>query len=143
MAAGPLTDDAGVPRTSRHGARDTRLPPDLDADVAPDSRFARLETRGRRSGLARFVSVGFVAEPDGSILVAAGGWDRDWARNLLADPAVVVTIGGQTWAGVADELDDRDPRRGRTVRELILRQGTPAEGLGSGPVFVIRPADGT
>jgi hypothetical protein len=25
------------------------------------------------------------------------------------------------------------------VRELILRYGTPSEGLGSGPIFVIRP----
>ena len=33
------------------------------------------------------VAVGFVEEPDGSILVAAGD-DAQWAPNLLADPAV-------------------------------------------------------
>ena len=86
------------------------------------------------------MTVGFVAEPDGSILVAAGAPDSAWARNVLADPAVDVTIGGVTFSGTAEPLDDRDPRRGRAVRELILRYGTPSEGLGSGPIFVIRPS---
>jgi GTP cyclohydrolase II len=34
------------------------------------------------------VTVGFVEEPDGSILVAAGAPDSGWAHNLLADPTV-------------------------------------------------------
>ncbi len=106
--------------------------------MAADDRFARLRTRGRRSGELRLVTVGFVAEPDGTILVAAGAPDSAWARNLLADPLVDVTIGGATFAGLAEPLDDRDPRRGRAVRELILRYGTPSEGLGSGPIFAIR-----
>lgn len=79
-------------------------------------------------------------EPDGSILVAAGSLDRAWAANLLADPSVEVEAGGRSFVGEAEELEDRDPRRGRAVRELILRYGTPSEGLGSGPIFVIRPA---
>ncbi len=83
-----------------------------------------------------------MAEPDGSILVAAGSLDRDWAANLLADPAVEVVAAGRSFAGEAELLDDRDPRRGHAVRELILRFGTPSEGLGSGPIFVIRPIGG-
>jgi deazaflavin-dependent oxidoreductase (nitroreductase family) len=88
--------------------------------------------------------VGFVPEPDGSLLVAAGTPDAQWAANLLADPRVSVTIRGRTFAAIAEELDDRDARRGRAVRELILRFGTPSERLGSGPVFVLRqvPAPG-
>jgi hypothetical protein len=85
--------------------------------------------------------VGYVDEPDGSILVAAGSLDRSWATNLLVDPTVEVEAGGRSFVGEAEVLDDRDPRRGRAVRELILRHGTPSEGLGSGPVFVIRPVD--
>ena len=96
--------------------------------------------RGRRSGETREVTVGFVGEPDGSILVAAGALDRAWAANLLADPAVDVTVAGRSFVGESELLDDRDPRRGRAVRELILRYGTPSESLGSGPIFVIRPA---
>jgi hypothetical protein len=85
------------------------------------------------------VTVGFVDEPDGSILVAAGAPARDWAANLLADPRVDVRTVGRAFTGEAELLDDRDPRRARAIRELILRSGTPAEGLGSGPVFVIHP----
>jgi hypothetical protein len=50
-----------------------------------------------------------------------------------------VTADGRSFVGEADVLEDRDPRRGRAVRELILRYGTPSEGLGSGPIFIIRP----
>lgn len=85
------------------------------------------------------MNVGFVAEPDGSLLVAAGAPDASWALNLLADPDCTVTIGQRTYAAMAEPLDDDDPRRGRAVRELILRYGTPSEGLGTGLVFVLRP----
>ena len=113
----------------------------LDDTLAGDDRFARLRTRGRRTGTWRAVTVGFVDQPDGSILVAAGSLDRAWAANLLADPDLEVTIAGRTYEAEAEVLDDRDPRRGEAVRELILRYGTPSEGLGSGPIFVVRRVD--
>ncbi|MBA2382814.1 MAG: nitroreductase family deazaflavin-dependent oxidoreductase [Chloroflexi bacterium] len=150
MAAEPLTapDDPAGPgddasrgsRPAAGPARGTERVPALDDDLAADTRFARLRTRGRRTGETRLVTVGFVEEPDGSILVAAGAPDSAWARNLLIDPILEVVAGGRSFKGVAEVLDDRDPRRGRAVRELILRYGTPSEGLGSGPIFVIRPA---
>lgn len=112
----------------------------MDEDLVRDGRFARLETRGRRTGDRRSVTIGFVAGDDGSLFVAAGGADAAWAANLVDDPTATVTIGARTWLVAAELLDDRDPRRGRAVRELILRYGTPSEGLGSGPVFVLRPA---
>ena len=111
----------------------------MEDDLVRTGRFARLAIRGRRSGEERLVNVGFVEEPDGTILVAAGAADASWALNLLADPDCTVTIGERTWAARADPLDDGDPRRGRAVRELILRYGTPSEGLGFGPIFVLRP----
>jgi hypothetical protein len=85
------------------------------------------------------VTVGFVDEPDGSILVAAGTLDRAWAANLVAEPDVDVVAGGRTFAGTAELLEDHDSRRGRAIAGLIVRYGTPSEGLGSGPVFAIRP----
>lgn len=83
------------------------------------------------------VAVGFVEEPDGAALVAAGSPDADWARNLDSDPRCRVTIGEISWAATAEPLAGPDAHR--AVRELILRYGTPAEKLGTGPVFRLRP----
>ena len=145
MAAGPLTDpEPNRPHVAGAGAGPARgidRVPALDEAFSDDERFARLRTRGRRTGEWRPVTVGFVEETDGSILVAAGAPDSRWARNLLAHPTVEVAAGGRSFVGLAEALEDRDPRRGRAVRELILRYGTPSEALGSGPIFVIRPLD--
>jgi deazaflavin-dependent oxidoreductase (nitroreductase family) len=97
---------------------------------------ARLTTRGRRTGLARPVAVGYVDEPDGSVLVAAG--DRaQWALNLLEDPEVEVEVGERRFIAVAEPLEATD--HARAIRGLILRYGTPAERLGRGPSFRLRP----
>jgi len=82
-------------------------------------------------------AVGFIEEPDGSLLVAAGDPDADWARNLEADPACRLTVGERSWDAVAESLD-RD-EAARAVTQLILRYGTPAERLGRGPAFRLRP----
>jgi deazaflavin-dependent oxidoreductase (nitroreductase family) len=111
----------------------------MEEELVRTGRFARLGIRGRRSGESRSVNVGFVEEPDGSLLVAAGSPDAAWALNLLTEPDCTVTIGERTFLASAEPLDDGDPRRGRAVRELILRYGTPSEGLGSGLIFVLRP----
>jgi hypothetical protein len=69
--------------------------------------------------------------------VAAGSPDAAWARNLVAEPAGQVTIGERSWATIAEPLEGTD--RARAIRELILRYGTPAERLGAGPAFRLRP----
>lgn len=102
-------------------------------------KVATLETRGRVSGQWVRAAVGFVDEPDGSLLVAAGDPDADWARNLGESPAARVSIGDRTWDVVAEPLDDDE--HGRAIRNLILRYGTPAERLGNGPSFRLRPAE--
>jgi deazaflavin-dependent oxidoreductase (nitroreductase family) len=112
----------------------------MDDELVRDGRVARLELRGHRSGEPRAVTVGFVEHPDGSIVVAAQSDEASWVRNLEADPHATVTIGERTFAARADRLDDADPRRIAAIRELILRYGTPSEGLGRGPVFVLVPA---
>jgi len=78
-----------------------------------------------------------VEEPDGSILVAAGEPDADWALNLLEFGTALVTIGERTAAYAAEELDGAE--RDAAVTRLILRYGTPAERLGRGPAFRLRP----
>jgi hypothetical protein len=81
--------------------------------------------------------VGFIEEPDGSLLVAAGEPDADWALNLLLSPEARVTVADRTWPVTAEPLDEAG--HARAVRELILRYGTPAERLGAGASFLLRP----
>lgn len=97
----------------------------------------KLETRGRRSGRPIEVAVGYVDEPDGSWLVAAGSPDSAWARNLEADPRCRVSTGGDPTDATATRLEGAAANR--AVRELILKYGTPAEGLGRGAVFRLEP----
>ena len=113
----------------------------MERDLVALGRVARLVTTGRITGLPREVAVGYVEEPDGSILVAANSPHTAWAANLLADPHVEVEIGDRRFRAIAEELDRDD--HGRAVRGLILRYGTPSEGLGSGASFRLRPADGS
>jgi deazaflavin-dependent oxidoreductase (nitroreductase family) len=113
----------------------------MDEDLVASGRFVRIQTRGRTSGDPRTVTVGFVdddAGPAGSVLVAAGAPDSDWAQNLLADPTCDVTTGERSFKAVAQPLDGAD--HARAIRSLILRYGTPAEGLGHGPTFRLVPA---
>ena len=111
----------------------------MEDELVDSGRFVRIETRGSQSGLERPVTVGFVDDDSqpGALLVAATAPDAAWATNLLADPACHVRVGDRSFAAVAEPLDGAE--HARAVRGLILRYGTPAEGLGHGPSFRLRP----
>jgi hypothetical protein len=81
--------------------------------------------------------VGFLDAGDGSICVAAGEPDADWARNLERDPRALVSIGERTFDAIAERLEGRVAAD--TVVALILKYGTTAERLGRGPAFRLRP----
>lgn len=83
------------------------------------------------------MAVGYVEEVDGSLIVAAGSPEADWARNLEADPRCRATVGDRAFDAIAEPLDAA--AAAAAVTSLILKYGTPAEGLGRGPAFRIRP----
>jgi deazaflavin-dependent oxidoreductase (nitroreductase family) len=107
----------------------------MDDELVAFGKYARLETTGRVTGLPRVVTVGFVEEPDGSIVVAARP-GAHWAENLFEDPHCRVTVGERTWLAVAEALEG--PAFALAIREHILRYGTPAESLGHGLAFRLR-----
>ena len=109
---------------------------EIGEQLAEWGTVAIVETTGHVSGRPARAAVGFVEDLDGSLLVAAGRPDAAWARNLEADPACVVSVAEATAPYVAEELDGAE--RNRAIASLILRYGTPAEGLGRGPVFRLR-----
>ncbi len=113
----------------------------MEDDLVASGRFVRITTRGGLTGLPRSVTIGFVEDefgPAGSILVSAGATDAAWARNLLAEPTCRVETAERSWDAVAEPLSP--PEHARVIRDLILRYGTPAEGLGRGDSFRLRPA---
>ncbi len=122
-ADGPIPTDRGV----------------MEDELVASGRFVRIEARGSQSGLERPVTVGFVDDDatPGAILVAATAPDAAWATNLLADPACRVRVGERSFDAVAEPLAGAE--HALTIRGLILRYGTPAEGLGRGPSFRLRP----
>ena len=115
------------------------LTDEVGAQLVGWGKVVRIETRGRVSGRPVPVAVGYLEEPDGSLLVAAGAAEADWALNLEADPGCMVSLGEATWPAEAERLDDPDANR--AVAALILRYGGPAERLGAGPAFRLRRVD--
>jgi deazaflavin-dependent oxidoreductase (nitroreductase family) len=112
---------------------------DIGDQLAGWGVVAIVETRGRVTGLPARAAVGFLEEADGSLVVAAGDPDADWALNLEADPACTVTIGERSMRVLAEPIEGAD--RNAAIAGLILRYGTPSEGLGRGPVFRLRRID--
>ncbi len=116
------------------------MPEGYGEQLAGWGKVVLLETSGRVTGRAIRTPVGFVDDPDGSLLVAAGSPGASWAANLFAHPACHGTIGDVRRAYRAEEIEGAD--RARAITQLILKYGTPAETLGVGPAFRLRPADG-
>jgi deazaflavin-dependent oxidoreductase (nitroreductase family) len=103
---------------------------------------AVVTTTGRRTGEPRPVAVGFIEDPvSGGVLVAATEEAAAWTLNLDADPRARVEIGDRVFAAVAERLDIAEHRV--VVRDLILKYGTPSEGLGRGPSYRLRPVEAT
>ena len=111
----------------------------MGEQLAKWGKVALLESRGRVSGRTVTSVVGFVEEEDGSLLVAAGADDADWALNLLRTPVVTAMFGDDTAEYEAVELAGDE--RNHAVTQLILKYGTPAERLGRGPAFRLRRRD--
>lgn len=115
------------------------MPDAYGEQLAAWGRVVLLEVTGRVTGRPIRTAVGFVEDADGSLLVAAGSAQASWAANLLADPACHGTIGDARRAYRAEEIEG--PERARAISDLILKYGTPAERLGAGPAFRLRPTD--
>jgi deazaflavin-dependent oxidoreductase (nitroreductase family) len=110
------------------------------AAMADAGDVAVIEVPGRRTGRIQRTGVGYIREPDGSLLVAASTDHTDWARNIEAAGTCRVLIGATSGAFDVRRLPDDE--RGPVVVALILRYGTPAERLGAGPAYRLIPRTG-
>jgi deazaflavin-dependent oxidoreductase (nitroreductase family) len=102
-----------------------RLAWDLGIPIPGD---ALLETTGRRTHLPRRTPVCDGLEGKTFWLIAQGGRDADWVRNIKANPRVRVKVSGRHtgWRSkTAHLLDDDDP----SERQRILSQANLARRL--------------
>jgi deazaflavin-dependent oxidoreductase (nitroreductase family) len=80
------------------------------------SRHSHLEccdvtTVGRHSGRPHTIEIWFGVEGDSLYLISGNGPTADWFRNMVAEPRVMVELGGERLVGQARVVDDADERR--------------------------------
>ncbi len=93
---------------------------------------AELTTIGRKTGQKRTVEVRLVYH-NGHFYATTGQVEtKHWCRNMIKNPAVEVTVGGQRFSCMAQQVADEKVRR----RILILRD-SPA--LSDRVVFELTP----
>ena len=97
-----------------------------------------LTTTGRRSGRLHSVTVGFVRDRDGSILVAAQRPGSAWAGNLGKDPRCVFTVRRSIRHLVARELSGTE--REAAIRRIRRRYAGDRR-YGLGPAFRLCPTE--
>ncbi len=99
-----------------------------------------LQTTGRTTGRPRTIEIWFAVEGTRVYLLAGGRDGAHWVRNLRAQPAVRVRIGGRTLDGVARtvEGDAADPVARRLLAEKYQRwrEGEPLRAWAAGSLPV-------
>ena len=68
-------------------------------------------TIGRKTGRPHKIEIWFGVIDDTMYLISGNGAGADWYRNALADPSVVVDLGGHTFTARARAVTDPDERR--------------------------------
>ena len=79
----------------------------------------RLTTTGRKSGLARRVTLWFVPERE-RIYLTGGAANPQWCRNLRVNPAVEIEVGGRVLVGRARVVDD--PAEAAAIRDRFTER---------------------
>jgi deazaflavin-dependent oxidoreductase (nitroreductase family) len=87
-------------------------------DSLADEQYCYLTTTGRVSGEPREIEIWFGLEGSTVYMLSGGGDRSNWVRNLVAEPAVAVRIGGQSLPGRARILEAGD--EDALARRLIL-----------------------
>jgi deazaflavin-dependent oxidoreductase (nitroreductase family) len=89
----------------------------LDPSLAAEQ-YCYLTTTGHSSGEPREIELWFGLEGSTVFLLSGMQERSNWVRNLIADPAVAVTIAGRRFDGRARIVDD--PDEDGLARRLLL-----------------------
>jgi deazaflavin-dependent oxidoreductase (nitroreductase family) len=77
----------------------------------------RLTHRGRRSGRPYQVVIWFMVDGD-IVYLATANASRQWVRNLQANPSLSFEVGGGTFAGTSERVNDAGEER--HVMDLVV-----------------------
>ena len=90
--------------------------------------FCYLTTRGRRTGRPHTIEIWFVAVGSTAYLMAGGRERSDWVRNLMADPAVTLRVGEDSWPAQGRVVDEGTDEDGEARRLMLAKYSTPGTG---------------
>jgi deazaflavin-dependent oxidoreductase (nitroreductase family) len=107
-----------------------------------DQSTVKLVTKGRKSGLARTVTIWFVRNANRIYVQSGKEGKTDWYRNVLGNPAVTLEFDGLTLRGEAHTVDDagESERVHGLFRDKYLTarvMGWFGGGFGSGKIVAI------
>ena len=91
-----------------------------------------LTTRGRRTGIPRTNGVSFMPSGDHFVVFSGWGVSSNWYRNIRANPAVRIKVGGREMNAMARLVEDPERRR-----QLMLQMA--ARSSRCGPPTFLRP----
>ncbi len=82
-----------------------------------DDDYCYLTTRGRVTGRPHEIEIWFALDGTTLFLLAGARQRSDWVRNLIADPAVTVRLGGEHYPATARVLEagTAEDERARTL----------------------------
>jgi deazaflavin-dependent oxidoreductase (nitroreductase family) len=106
--------------------------------MARTGRIGILGTTGARTGRARRAPIGFVARPDGTLLIGSGSKvNRGWTANLKANPAATFSVKGveRSYRARLVPPEERDA----ALAELKATMGGMADRADWGDLFVLEP----
>lgn len=87
---------------------------------------------GRKTGLTRHTPVNY-AIVDGDVYCTAGfGRVSDWYLNIMTNPEVEVWLPDGRWAGIAEDVTDKE-RNYKIIRQVLIASGF------AGPLFGANP----
>ena len=96
----------------------------------PAELYVYLTTKGRKSGLPREIEIWYVERAGLIYILAEHGLKAQWVRNILADPAVRLRIGQNTWEATGRVLDEvQDQPMYAAVREMAKTKYGWGDGL--------------
>jgi deazaflavin-dependent oxidoreductase (nitroreductase family) len=97
----------------------------VDPETLAALDFCYVTTKGRRSGSPRTVEIWFALRGDVVYLLAGGTAERDWVKNLRADPTVGLRLGDRDLICRGRLVDD--PEEDALARRLLLDKYGPRD----------------